>query len=236
MFTHKKRYMVITKTWNFDNEKHGKSNYRMQPTVSYDEYDTIDEVNEHIDMVKELYHDVPSPTGIKETISKHFGTYENIPEGSYFWGYVAIDFETETIVSVGGQGDPAYNKNDLLKDSYDRQRYYDMHFRKNDEVPSDYKWDNGEYEGWLQFRWGDHKNAIGNDYTATKHKNPNKTFDMLPGGDYRPKHSTKQKPKKNFNKPYVDDTSISDADLIQDSFDDEFDKAQQKYMMDKYGW
>lgn len=36
----------------------------------------------------------------------------------------------------------------------------DFFFRGPYEVPEDYKWDTGEYEGWLQFRWGDGKNAI----------------------------------------------------------------------------
>lgn len=36
----------------------------------------------------------------------------------------------------------------------------DFFFRGPNEVPPDYKWDDGEYDGWLQFRWGDGKNAI----------------------------------------------------------------------------
>ena len=36
----------------------------------------------------------------------------------------------------------------------------DTLFRKPGEIPEDYKWDNGEYEGWLQFRWGNGLNAI----------------------------------------------------------------------------
>jgi len=36
----------------------------------------------------------------------------------------------------------------------------DFFFRGPSEIPEDYKWDTGEYEGWLQFRWGDGKNAI----------------------------------------------------------------------------
>ena len=36
----------------------------------------------------------------------------------------------------------------------------DFFFRGPSEIPPDYKWDEGEYEGWLQFRWGDGKNAI----------------------------------------------------------------------------
>ena len=35
-----------------------------------------------------------------------------------------------------------------------------MLFRGKDEIPEDYKWDVGEYEGWLQYRWGNGLNAI----------------------------------------------------------------------------
>jgi hypothetical protein len=36
----------------------------------------------------------------------------------------------------------------------------DYVFRGENEIPKSYHWDDGEYEGWLQFRWGDGKNAI----------------------------------------------------------------------------
>jgi hypothetical protein len=62
------------------------------------------------------------------------------------------------------------SKNPELKD-------YDMFFRGEDEIPHDYKWDiRGEYLGWLQYRWGDGKNAIG--YTSEpKIKNKNKDIE-----------------------------------------------------------
>lgn len=41
-------------------------------------------------------------------------------------------------------------------------------FRKDNEIPKDYKWDKGEYEGWLQYRWGDGKNVI--DYKKPSNK------------------------------------------------------------------
>lgn len=36
----------------------------------------------------------------------------------------------------------------------------DFFFRGPLEVPENYNWDIGEYDGWLQFRWGDGKNKI----------------------------------------------------------------------------
>lgn len=49
---------------------------------------------------------------------------------------------------------------DLHYDINNRLSKLDFFFRGPYEVPEDYKWDTGEYEGWLQFRWGDGKNAI----------------------------------------------------------------------------
>jgi hypothetical protein len=48
----------------------------------------------------------------------------------------------------------------LHYDINNRLSKLDFFFRGPHEVPEDYKWDTGEYEGWLQFRWGDGKNAI----------------------------------------------------------------------------
>ncbi len=48
----------------------------------------------------------------------------------------------------------------LHYDPTNRLSKLDFFFRGPHEVPEDYKWDTGEYEGWLQFRWGDGKNAI----------------------------------------------------------------------------
>jgi hypothetical protein len=33
-------------------------------------------------------------------------------------------------------------------------------FRGKDEILENYIWDEGEYDGWIKFRWGDGSNAI----------------------------------------------------------------------------
>ncbi len=81
--------MVITKTWN---KKEYSASNDHKTTASYDEFDTYEEVNEFVDMIMELYKDVPRPTGI--TRGK-WGTVYNVPEGSYFWGFVVLDFDEE---------------------------------------------------------------------------------------------------------------------------------------------
>jgi hypothetical protein len=47
---------------------------------------------------------------------------------------------------------------------------------KEGEIPSGYKWDDGEYEGWLQFRWGNGKNSVefGEDAVIDAHDNEKK--------------------------------------------------------------
>jgi hypothetical protein len=51
----------------------------------------------------------------------------------------------------------------------------DYLFRGEDEIPADYKWDDGEYEGWLQFRWGDGTNAVG--YVKPESTKKNESID-----------------------------------------------------------
>ena len=54
----------------------------------------------------------------------------------------------------------------------------DYVFRGENEIPKNYHWDDGEYEGWLQFRWGDGKNAI--DYVEpTKTEKPKEQEDVI---------------------------------------------------------
>ena len=87
-----------------------------------------------------------------ETRSKIIDNFQSI--GEAFWGYLVADCETEKIIKWGHDCLRVYNKES------DIRRIKDWIFRKDDEIPKDYKWSNGEYEGWLQYRWGDGLNAI----------------------------------------------------------------------------
>ena len=66
-----------------------------------------------------------------------------------------MDFEEEKCVRYGGLSIKGYlnpTKSLSLKNKY---------FLKDGEIPKDYVWDgNEEYEGWLQYRWGNGENAI----------------------------------------------------------------------------
>ena len=145
---HTKRYIIIFNKW---------SAYKIHEDIS--EYDTIAEVNDEIKLLEEVYRDTPRPNpkrwykDFKNTnINNYLWNAESI--GEAFWGYLVADCETEKIIRWGHDCLRVYNKES------DIRRIKDWLFRKDDEIPKDYKWSNGEYEGWLQYRWGDGLNAI----------------------------------------------------------------------------
>lgn len=80
-------------------------------------------------------------------------------------GCVVVDYETHSfpIIINGGVSGlyETFIKNGNKSDNYAWLKTLDNWFREPNEVPKDYKWDIGEFEGWLQFRWGDGKNAVG---------------------------------------------------------------------------
>ena len=94
-------------------------------------------------------------------------------------------------------GDKLKNYNN----SCDKRVLYDILFRGPDEIPKNYKWDFGEYEGWLQFRWGDGKNAI--DYVE------------------------KEKPKKEVNN--IDNEEVID-EPIDTSYVDEYEEIENSFI------
>ena len=91
----------------------------------------MDEVKEEIGLIKEIYD----------------------PEEV---GWVVLDYRKEKFILSGQRGFLGYlTKNDKTLGEKDK------YFRRPDEIPENYKWDLGEYDGWLRYRWGDGKNAIG---------------------------------------------------------------------------
>lgn len=174
-----KRYVVYLFTWWWDGAVGNSAvlDNASFKTNDYAEFDDLTKVSEHIELIKNVYANVEKPEHIKEHMfNKQTGkivykgkygfpyvddSYEHIYEHyecdngkKHFWGYVVLDYQKEDIISMGGDVHPEfknYKKNLAL---------YDDLFRKPGEVPADYKWDDGEYEGWLQFRWGNGLNAI----------------------------------------------------------------------------
>lgn len=132
-----------------------------------------------------------------------------------WWGYIVLDFELYKIVRVGGYGfyvhvnipTSKYNYTHIINKNRigNTAECRDYFFRDVDKVPDDYKFDDGEYKGWLQFRWGGGENAI--DYVAPPKQN-------------KPKIEIDE-----FNE-YHDE--IDDYKLIENKFDDLIDKEKQK--------
>jgi len=156
---HKSRYMVIFDKWNVYEFHEDKV-----------EYDDLQELKNDLKvLVEEVFSEIPHPKPSKWYEYKlekgvplriHEWDWSKSTNNEYLWGYAVLDFEKEEVIKWGGDYLKSWNKfsNPLrLKDTF---------FRGENEIPLNYKWDSGEYEGWLQFRWGDGKNAI--DYVPTE--------------------------------------------------------------------
>lgn len=133
-----KRFMLIFNIWTDRSFQEEKQ-----------EFDTEKECREYANLINSVY-------GKTKPTFDRFGTQKK-------WGYVMLDFENERIIGWSKNGEICkfrkYSNTLSLKDDF---------FRKENEIPKNYKWDNGEYEGWLQYRWGDGKNAI--DYKKPSNK------------------------------------------------------------------
>lgn len=173
-----KRYVVYSYSWwwpEYD-EKRGYdwlNDSLALKTNEYAEFDTLSEASEFISYSQEIYKDIEKPTLIKEYFldkdtNTKYNWGDNRPAGCIricdhyecnggkqkFIGYLIFDYQDSKIVNMVGDKHPDFKnyKKDLEP--------LDILFRKPGEIPEDYKWDDGEYEGWLQFRWGNGLNAI----------------------------------------------------------------------------
>ena len=145
---HTKRYMVIFEKW-------GRIEFHEDKT----EFDTLTEAMEEAQLLEEFYADTPSPKKLSRydwRTGRHTPYYEwGEPYlDEYLWGYVILDFEEEKVIKWGHDQLKYVSKNE------DIRKVKDRFFRKDGEVPEGYKWDVGEYEGWLQFRWGNGRNSV----------------------------------------------------------------------------
>lgn len=112
--------------------------YRKSKSFGEDilDYETVEDYLQELSLMIEVHC-----IDIKETI-------EQLPH-QYIY---ILDFETEKIMEFCNRT----RKFMICKNL----KMYDDHFRKPGEIPDGYEFDSGEYEGWLQYRWGDGKNAI----------------------------------------------------------------------------
>lgn len=181
-----KRYVVYTYSWWWDGENYNSEMVPVKRTNDYDEFDTLFEVNDYIELLKSIYNDVEEPYKVPECWTDRFtgkkeykrppskAEYRYIYKDSYwdaedgkrkFWGYYVFDFGAERVIDHGGVDHPEFTKQ--YKQNLEIR---DRIFRRKDEIPEGYMWDDGEYEGWLQFRWGNGLNAIEKEDEINKQK------------------------------------------------------------------
>lgn len=135
-------------------------------SFSCTEFDTLDDALDEAKELNKMYSSTPKPFKNYHEKGKYrdgrgwrYDPYDwDFSDGRQFWGYIVLDMiEHKFIKVVNGLHMSSYTVSCIKPTLGD----YDMFFRDEDEIPDDYLWDNrGEYNGWLQFRWGDRKNAI----------------------------------------------------------------------------
>lgn len=180
------------------------------------DYPTLDEALEEAKLLNVYYNDTPRPIKIKDNYSTRIikiDTYD-YSNGGKFWGYIVLDYNKNEIVKVGHDGVKGYGK----KITPEMKDYF---LRDANEIPEDYTFDDGEYEGWLQYRWGDGKNAV--DYVEPDKPKKKKVQEF--GMDFE----TMGLPEF----PTPDDYNI---ELIETTFDNLINKETKTKLMEKYGW
>lgn len=201
-----KRFVLIFNIWD-DKKYH----------TDYTEFDTEEEYKHETKLINEIYGITPRPQKVskEENYRRRYGNKEYIVSfvgGAKYWGYIVIDFEKNEIIKIGNDGLKEYGK----KISLAMKDYY---LRKPGEIPEDYKFEcRPEYDGWLQYRWGNRKNAV--DYVEPP------------------------KPKRENIQPIISENELEDyeldedyeAELIENKFADLLDKETRNRLMEKYGW
>lgn len=183
------------------------------------EFDTEEEWKEEVKLIEEVYADTPRPHQ-EEIPRDKWHTKEWIFDvQDRFWGYMVLDFEREKIVKIGHDG--IYNEHAYFVGNYKKEyvtlKMLDEYFRGDDEIPKDYKWDLGEYDGWLQFRWGDGRNAVKCDGAACKKRN--KKYGL----------------HEQYNEDDYDELENEiQAELIQDKFNAQMEKEEIVKKLEKW--
>ena len=195
------RYVIITNIWGYKASRYSTFDTKdWKYNASYTDQEKVefDDLNEAKDYIK-LFEDICSIYERPELSTKKYHGDKNREyifdsSNKALWGWLMGDRETKKL-TWGGDKLKNYNN------SCDKRVLYDILFRGPDEIPKNYKWDFGEYEGWLQFRWGDGENAI--DYVE------------------------KEKPKKEFN--HIDDEEVID-EPIDTSYVDEYEEIENSFI------
>lgn len=202
-----KRFVLVWSLWAGSDQyvpKKANFNKIIDYKQSITSYDTLKELNEECVLLEEMYSSTPRPEPVG---TRGFYDYS---EGRRKWGYIAVDLEKKKILKVMRDGIWGYNIERLKrKGSTEQLTFLDRFFRKSGEVPEDYKWDEGEYDGWLKFRWGDGKNAI--NYVE-------------------PPKPKKEKPEK------IDLPEMTSGDIIEEEMDKEIEEEIRKDKCKESWW
>ena len=159
------RYYIIFSKWK---------NVIDYKALSITGYDNLNDALDEVKLLNEVYNSIPIPQKIysengSNYVNRKYKKYRpnnrydwDFSNGSYFWGYALLDLENCEFIKISHNGVRiGYGIPSKINKKKDLQ-VYDYFFRKENEIPKDYEWHHhgAEYEGWLQFRWGDGKNAI----------------------------------------------------------------------------
>lgn len=104
--------------------------------------------------------------------SERIKTIYDFSDNRSWWGYIILDMHDCKCLKVGGYGFRFYvskristseSINVIKNTKHINNSVYilDYFFRDTNVCPDEYEFDGiEEYEGWIQYRWGDGKNAI----------------------------------------------------------------------------
>ena len=195
---------------------------------SRSEYDDLTACYEECDELNKMYasHKIPTVLEKREIklpryhkkSKKSLETIWDYSDGKSWWGYIVLDMVECKAIRVGGYGfncqnHICYDTCKLINNSMDARDYF---FRDPEVCPDEYPWENGEYKGWLQFRWGDGKNAIG--YVEPPKEKKKKVFkdsDNIDEDDYE------------LDEDY-------ECEIIENKFADLLDKETKNRLMDRW--
>ena len=159
MKKHTKRFMVIFSIWG---QKPVPREKRCDNLDSHEyvhnevEFDSEKEWKEEVELIEKLYKDTPHPTERKGKCDEPKWNFTS--EDERLWGYMVLDFSLSKVLRIGNDGIFDYKKTKTKNKV--SLGLLDKLFRGDDEIPKNYSFDIGEYEGWLQFRWGDGRNRV----------------------------------------------------------------------------
>ena len=203
----KKRYVLLFSL---------KGQYGVR-SLSRSEFDNIGDCEEECKELNKMYSTHKVPTVLEKKGKRHLTTVWDYSDNRSWWGYIVLDMQECKAIKVGGYGFNCTNYKcyDSCRTINTDKAERDYFFRDPEVCPDEYEWKQGEYKGWLQFKWGDGKNAIG--YVEPPKPKKKEVEKIDPYEDYE------------LESEFV-------AEMIEDKYDSIIEKETQKRLMDKYGW